>query len=106
MENQMAQIGSVKIRPYGKRLLVKPIAVEARVGVIVIPEKAAAPFGKSRTGMPLKYGEVLEKGKDAPESILVGERVVVDPMNANPVTVDGQEVWLVDADSILVVESK
>jgi co-chaperonin GroES (HSP10) len=66
------------------RIILEFLDETEQVGSVVIPEKWRAPYGRSRAGAPHKAGRVVSVGPDVKENIKIGDKVLVDGMNASP----------------------
>ena len=83
--------------------MVKRLEVEeTTAGGIVIPDAARE---KPRQGRVLSVGDgrLLKDGARVAHEIAEGDRVLFDSYSGNEVTVDGEEMLILNADDILAV---
>ncbi len=91
------------LRPLGDRIVVKPgKEEEVTRGGIVLPDTAKR---KPREGevVAVGPGKVLENGERAPMEVSVGDIVVYSEYGGTEVTVDGEELVILDEGSILAI---
>jgi chaperonin GroES len=91
------------LKPLGDRVVVRPSEEEERTaGGIVIPDRARK---KPQEGKVLAVGSgrVLKDGRRAEMSVKVGDTVVYSKYAGTEVTVDSEDLVLLDEDSILAV---
>jgi chaperonin GroES len=96
---------SVKLRPMGDRIVVKPLARETvtRSG-IVLPDTAKE---KPQEGEVLAVGpgKVLDNGKRSPMEIQVGQRVLFAKYAGTEVKIDNEELLILrESDVMGIVE--
>jgi chaperonin GroES len=96
---------SVKLRPMGDRLVVKPLARETVTkSGIVLPDTAKE---KPQEGEVLAVGpgKVLDNGKRSNMEIKVGERVLFAKYAGTEVKIDGEEYLILrESDVMGIVE--
>jgi chaperonin GroES len=91
------------LRPLGDRIVVRPgKEEEVTRGGIVLPDTARK---KPREGEVLAVGpgKTLENGERAQMEVSVGDVVVYSEYGGTEVTVDGEELVILDEGSILAV---
>jgi len=91
------------LRPLGDRIVVKPgKEEEVTRGGIVLPDTARK---KPREGDVLAVGpgKMLENGERAPMEVSVGDLVIYSEYGGTEITVDGEELVILDEGSILAV---
>ena len=91
------------IRPLGDKVVVRLLEAEEKTaGGIILPESAK----KKRTeGEVVAVGEVrvLENGKRNALTVKTGDRVIFSKYGGNEVTIDGDELTILDEDQIYAV---
>jgi chaperonin GroES len=93
------------LRPLGDRIVVKPgKEEEVTRGGIVLPDTARK---KPREGEVLAVGpgKILDSGERAPMEVSVGDVVIYSEYGGTEITVDGEELVILDESSILAVNS-
>jgi chaperonin GroES len=91
------------LNPLGDRVLVRPSEEEKRTaGGIVLPDSARK---RPQHGKVLAAGggRVLKNGKRVPLSVKVGETVVYSKYAGTEVKVEGEDLVILDEESILAV---
>jgi len=91
------------LRPLGDRIVVRPgKEEEVTRGGIVLPDTARK---KPREGEVLAVGpgKMLDSGERAPVEVSVGDLVVYSEYGGTEITVDGEELVILDEGSILAV---
>lgn len=91
------------IRPLGDRVVVRVLdAEEKTAGGILLPDSAKK---KPTEGEIVAVGEgrTLDSGKKNPMSVKVGDRVIFSKYGGNEVTVDGQELTILDEEQIYAI---
>ena len=91
------------LRPLGDRIVVRPgKEEEVTRGGIVLPDTARK---KPREGEVLAVGpgKMLDSGERAPVEVSVGDVVVYSEYGGTEITVDGEELVILDEGSILAV---
>jgi len=83
------------IHTIGERVLVKRLDDEEKVGGIVIPDA-------SRTK---SHRAVVISAPDGQQDISKGDRLIISQYGGAPVKIDGEDLLILDIDSILAVES-
>ncbi|HEY3281443.1 MAG TPA: co-chaperone GroES [Armatimonadota bacterium] len=92
------------IKPLGDKVVVKATeGEETTAGGIVLPDSAKK---KPQEGevVAVGPGRVLDTGERKPMSVKVGDKVVYAKYGGNEVTVDGQELVILDEDSIYAIK--
>lgn len=96
---------SVKLRPMGDRLVVKPLARETVTkSGIVLPDTAKE---KPQEGEVLAVGpgKVLDNGKRTDMEIQVGQRVLFAKYSGTEVKIDGEEYLILrESDVMGIIE--
>jgi len=85
---------SMKVKPLGERLLIKPIVEEKKtVGGIVLPDTAKE--------KPMK-AEVVEIGKLTEDCTLkVGDKVIFSKYSGTELKIDDQDYIIIEIDDVL-----
>jgi chaperonin GroES len=95
----------MKIVPIGANVVVKRLpADEVTAGGIVLPDAAKE---KPKQGRVLSIGDgrLLENGHRAPHQVREGDRVLFGSYAGSEVTVNGEELLIMDENEILAVVS-
>jgi chaperonin GroES len=91
------------LKPLADRVLVRPHEAEERTrGGIVLPDTARKKPQEGRV-LAVGSGKRLENGKRIPLHIKVGDTVIYSKYAGTEVTVGGEDLVLLDEDSILAV---
>lgn len=91
------------LRPLGDRIVVRPGAEEeVTKGGIVLPDTARK---KPREGevVAVGPGKLLENGQRAAMEVAVGDTVIYSEYGGTEVTVDGEDLVILDESSVLAV---
>jgi len=91
------------LRPLGDRIVVRPgKEEEVTRGGIVLPDTARK---KPREGEVLAVGpgKMLDSGERAPMEVSVGDVVIYSEYGGTEITVDGEELVILDESSVLAV---
>ncbi|MBX3115383.1 MAG: co-chaperone GroES [Fimbriimonadaceae bacterium] len=91
------------IRPLGDKVVVKVLdAEEKTAGGIILPDSAKK---KPTEGEVIAVGEgrVLDNGKRNSLTVKVGDRVIFSKYGGNEVTLEGQEMTILDEDQIYAI---
>ena len=91
------------LKPLGDRVLVRPSEAEEKTASgIVLPDSARK---KPTEGVVLAVGSgrILADGARAPISVKEGDTIIYSKYAGNEVTVEEEELVLIDEDSILAV---
>ena len=94
---------SMKIRPLGDKVVVKRETQDERTaGGIVLPDTAKE---KPQAGIVVAVGpgRVLDNGERAPMNVKEGDTVVYSKYGGNEIKIDGEELLILDQDSIYAV---
>jgi chaperonin GroES len=97
---------NMKIKPLNDRIVVKRLEAEAKTaGGIVLPDSAKE---KPKAGKVLSVGEgrLLESGERATMSIKKGDQVLFTSYAGTEITVDGDDVLIMNESDILAVVGK
>lgn len=105
-QKSVSQSKSIGVRPIGDRVLVRPFTEEEARGEkyfgIIIPDTVKAE--KSAEGVVLAVGEGrYEDGKLIPLAVKAGDTVLFSKYSYDEVNVDGEDLYILRADSILAV---
>jgi chaperonin GroES len=96
---------SVKIRPLGDRVLVKPVEEDEQVkGGIIIPDSAKEKPQEAEV-IALGTGKKDENGKALAFEVKVGDRVLTSKYGGTDVKIDNKKYVLLREDDILGVLS-
>jgi chaperonin GroES len=91
------------LKPLGDRVVVRPSEEEERTaGGIVLPDTARKRPQEGKV-VAVGSGRLLKDGKRAALSVKVGDTVVYSKYAGTEVTVDSEDVVILDEDSILAV---
>jgi len=91
------------LKPLGDRVLLRPSEEEERTaGGIVLPDSARKRPQEGKV-LAVGAGRTLKDGKRAPLSVKVGETVVYSQYAGTEIKVDGEELVILDEDSMLAV---
>jgi len=91
------------LKPLGNRVLVRPSEVEESTpGGIVLPDTARKKPQEGKV-LAIGSGKLTEKGKRIRLAVNVGDTVVYSKWSGTEVKVGGEELILLDEDSILAV---
>ena len=97
---------ATKIRPLGDKVVVKVSEEEEKTaGGIILPDTARK---KPQEGKVLAIGpgKLLDDGKLAPMNVKVGDIVIFAKYGGTEITVDDEELVILDEDSIYAVKVK
>jgi len=93
----------MKIRPLGDKVVVKASTADERTaGGIVLPD-AAREKPQQGSVVAIGPGRVLESGERAPMSVQVGDTVIFSKYGGNEIKLDGEELLILDQESIYAV---
>jgi chaperonin GroES len=91
------------LKPLGDRVVVKPgEGEETTPGGIVLPDSARKRPTEGEV-IAVGTGRVLRNGERVPVSVAVGDTIVYSKYAGTEVTVDAEDLVIVDEDSILAV---
>jgi chaperonin GroES len=94
----------MKIRPLGDKVVVKASTAEERTsGGIVLPD-AAREKPQQGTVVATGPGRLLENGERAPMAVKEGDTVVYSKYGGTEIKLDGQELLILDQESIYAVK--
>jgi len=94
----------MKIRPLGDKVVVKASTAEERTaGGIVLPDAARERPSQGKV-IAVGPGRSLESGERAPMSVKVGDTVVYSKYGGNEIKLDGEELLILDQESIYAVQ--
>ncbi|MCC2671425.1 MAG: co-chaperone GroES [Armatimonadetes bacterium] len=94
----------MKIRPLGDKVVVKASTAEERTaGGIVLPDAARERPQQGKV-VAVGPGRVLENGSRAPMAVKEGDTVVYSKYGGNEIKLDGEELLILDQDSIYAVQ--
>ena len=94
-------IQTMKVKPIGDRVLVKPAKdEETKKGGIIIPDTAKE---KSQEGkvIAIGTGKIDDNGKKVPFNVKVGDRVLISKYGGTEIKIDGEEYQVLREDDIL-----
>jgi len=96
----------MKIRPLGDKVVVKATTAEERTaGGIVLPD-AAREKPQQGSVVAVGPGRVLDNGERAPMSVKEGDVVIYSKYGGNEIKLDGEELLILDQDSIYAVRAE
>jgi len=96
----------MKIKPLADRIVVKRLAAEAKTkGGIVLPDSAKE---KPKAGKVLSVGEgrILDNGSRGAMSVKKGDQVLFTSYAGTEISVDGEDVLIMNESDILAVVGK
>jgi len=92
------------LRPLGDRVVLKPAPEEeVTKGGIVLPDTAKKRPQEGKV-VAVGSGKLLENGQRAPMSVKKGDTVVYSKYGGTEITVDGNELVILEEDQILAVK--
>jgi chaperonin GroES len=95
----------MKIRPLGDKVVVKASTADERTaGGIVLPD-AAREKPQQGTVVAVGPGRLLENGERAPMALKEGDTVIYSKYGGNEIKLDGQELLILDQESIYAVKA-
>jgi len=96
----------MKIRPLGDKVVVKASTAEERTaGGIVLPD-AAREKPQQGTVVAVGPGRLLDSGERAPMAVQEGDVVIFSKYGGNEIKLDGEELLILDQESIYAVKSE
>jgi chaperonin GroES len=91
------------IRPLGDKVVVKLVEAEEKsAGGILLPDSAKKRPTEG-TVVAVGTGRVLDNGERNALAVTVGDRVLFSKYGGNEVTVEGEELMILDEDQIYAV---
>jgi len=93
----------MSIKPLGDRILIKPLAAEAKTASgIVLPDTAKE---KPQQGEVLAVGsgKILENGQKVALEVKVGDKVIYSKYAGNDIKVDGEECIILNERDVLAI---
>ena len=95
----------MKTRPLGDKVVVKATTAEERTaGGIVLPDAAREKPQQGKV-VAVGPGRLLENGERAPMAVQVGDTVIYSKYGGNEVKLDGEELLILDQESIYAVHA-
>jgi len=92
---------SMKVRPLGDRVLVKPLEVEEKKkGGIIIPDTAKEKPQEGKV-IAVGKGKITEQGKTLPLDVKVGDRILFGKYSGNEIKIDDEDYLIVREEDIL-----
>ena len=92
------------LRPLGDRVVIKPSPEEeVTKGGIVLPDTAKKKPQEGKV-VAVGSGKMLENGNRAEMSVKVGDMVIYSKYGGTDVTVNGEELVIMEEDQILAVK--
>lgn len=92
------------LRPLGDRVIVKPgPEEEVTRGGIFLPDTAKKK-PQEGTVLAVGSGKLLDNGTRAPMSVKKGDKVIYSKYGGSEITVNGEELVIMDEDQILAVK--
>jgi len=99
-------MAKLRIRPLGEKVLIKRLeAEETTAGGIVLPETAKEK-PKRGTVQAVGGGKVLDSGERSKLQIKKGDEVLFSSYAGTEVSVDGEELLIMDESDILAIVAK
>lgn len=100
--NNSNQKSSVKFKPAGDRVLVKPESVEEKTASgIIIPDSARKEKPETGRVVAVGDGKRTEKGDRIPVQYKVGDTVMFSKYGYDEVTIDEEEYYVISESNIL-----
>ena len=97
---------ATKIRPLGDKVVVKVSEEEEKTaGGIILPDTARKKPQEGKV-VAVGPGKILDDGKRAPMNVKVGDIVVFAKYGGTEITVDDEELVILDEDSIYAIKEK
>ena len=97
---------ATKIRPLGDKVVVKVSEEEEKTaGGIILPDTARKKPQEGKV-VAVGPGKLLDDGTRAPMNVKVGDIVVFAKYGGTEITVDDEELVILDEDSIYAVKVK
>ena len=97
---------ATKIRPLGDKVVVKVSEEEEKTaGGIILPDTARKKPQEGKV-VAVGPGKLLDDGKLAPMNVKVGDIVIFAKYGGTEITVDDEELVILDEDSIYAVKVK
>ncbi len=94
------------IRPLGDKVVVKLVEAEEKTaGGILLPDSAKKKPSEGEI-VAVGNGRVLDSGERNALSVKVGDRVIFSKYGGNEVTLEGQDLTILDEDQIYAVIGK
>ena len=96
---------SLKVRPIGDRILVKPVEEKqgkGQTGAIIIPDTAKEKPMESVV-VAVGTGKTSDNGKRVPIEVRKGDRVLVSKYGGTEIKLDGKDYKILNGDDILAV---
>ncbi len=91
------------LKPLGDRVLVRPSEEEETTAAgILLPDRARKKPTEGEV-LAVGSGRVLPHGKRVPVSVKAGQTIVYSKYAGTEVTIEGEDLIIVDEDSILAV---
>jgi len=91
------------LKPLGDRVLVRPSEEEGETGGgILVPDTARKRPTEGEV-LAVGSGRILDNGRRVPISVNEGEKVIYSKYAGTEVTVEGEDLLVIDEDSILAV---
>jgi len=92
---------SMKVRPLGDRVLVKPLeAEEKKKGGIIIPDTAKEKPQEGKV-IAVGKGKITEEGKTLPLNVKVGDKILFGKYSGNEIKIDDEDYLIVREEDIL-----
>ena len=96
----------MKIRPLGDKVVVKASTADERTsGGIVLPDSAREKPQQGKV-VAVGPGRLLDTGERAPMAVAVGDTVIYSKYGGNEIKLDGEELLILDQESIYAVKSE
>ncbi len=91
------------LKPLGDRVLVRPSEEEERTpSGILLPDTARKKPTEGEV-LAVGSGRILDNGTRVPISVKKGEKIIYSKYAGTEVTVEGEDLILIDEDSVLAV---
>jgi chaperonin GroES len=96
----------MKIRPLGDKVVVKASTADERTtGGIVLPDSAREKPQQGKV-VAVGPGRLLDTGERAPMAVAIGDTVIYSKYGGNEIKLDGDELLILDQESIYAVKSE
>lgn len=91
------------LKPLGDRVLIRPSEAEEQTASGIVLPDSARKKPTEGTVLAVGSGRLLENGRRVAISVKEGETVIYSKYAGSTVTVEGEDLVLIDEDSILAV---
>lgn len=97
-------VKTLRARPFGDRILVKPEASEEKTaGGIIIPDTVKQEKPEKGRVVAVGEGKQNEDGKIVPMRIKVGDKVMFNKYGYDEIKIDGDEYFIVSESNVIAI---